>query len=286
MFSFARLQFELNVFGCNDRFALYKIKNSFVDVFLEASIRLRDQNAFKDVFGQSLSTDPTALRRFQKPPLPFAFHIPVLSGNNDKKLTTTLSLSIAGSALNHVPIFLSAVKNVLNNLAVRETFNIEVTGCYSVVSDEQLSELSSFGEGLTILLPTEIHGGSNDMTLEIYTPLRIFRDGKLVRIYSFSEFIRPLMRRISSIAYYYGGVELDLDFRWLSDISKQVEFLNASFFMEKYPVIGEGVVGHVEFKGIHVDFHPFLVMGEEFNLGKGATYGGGSYKMLNTGFNR
>jgi hypothetical protein len=285
MFCFARLLFEINVLGCDDQFALYKIRDCFVDRFSEVSNNISNKNAFKDVFGQTLSTDPTALRRFQKPPLPFAFHIPVLP-KNKMKSKTSISLSIAGTALNHVPIFISAVKNALNSIAVSQSFQLDISGCYSVVSPEGLSELSPSGEGLTILLPSEIHGGCNNMSLEICSPLRIIRGGKLVRNYAFSDFVRPLLRRISSLAYYYGGVELNLDFRWLSDISEQVESLNINLYVDKFPVIGAGVMGYIDFKEVPPEFHPFLVMGEQFNLGKCATYGGGGYRISGAGINK
>lgn len=283
MFNFASLRFQIDLSGGGDCHVLFGIKNYFHDAFVRSSSTFNDHDAMRTVFGQELSTDVSALRRFQKPPLPFAFNIPLVPENYNEPEPLTISLSVAGSALNHLPVFILAVKLALNSLAAKNGSHIEVTRCSAVADNGHCYEVTTHGEGLAILSTPEIPFLGTDVRLEIASPLRLVRNGKMLRRLSFADFIRPLMRRVSALAYYYGAVELDLDFKWLSEASCRVESADDTVFVDTYPILGEGMLGSVLFQGVTADYYPFLVVGEYFNLGKGAAYGGGAFRFAGQG---
>ena len=59
--------------------------------------------------------------------------------------------------------------------------------------------------------------------------MRIMAEGRPLREFSFSPFIRALFRRVSAMAYYYGGSEAELDFKWLAERSRSVACAEANF---------------------------------------------------------
>jgi hypothetical protein len=279
MFSYSKLLFQLDVDHCRDRYALYGVKRYFESAFIEASCRLQDRYAVEAVFAQNLSNDPSALRRYQKPPLPFAFHIPLLSTGQEKSERVEILLAVAGNANNHLPIFMLAMELALDKLGTEISSSFKIAGKYSAGNDGQKSELNSRGEGLLLLTLPECFGLSSAVRVEFQSPLRLLREGKLIRRVSFPDILRALMRRISSIAYYYGEIEMDLDFKSLVERSHHVITVDESLSVERLPQFIEGMTGYIVFEGAFIDFASFLLIGEEFNLGKGSSYGAGCYKV-------
>src|SRR3990170_7419579 len=70
---------------------------------------------------------------------------------------------------------------------------------------------------------------SGRIKLSIISPMRILQDGRPLHDFSFSAFVRSLLRRISSLAYYYYGNGLEVDFKWLSTASASVEIAENDF---------------------------------------------------------
>jgi hypothetical protein len=116
--------------------------------------------------------------------------------------------------------------------------------------------------------------------LRIFTPLRIARDGSILQSFSFSPFIRTLLRRVSSLAYYYYGSILDIDYKRLSALSGTVSITEDSFRWEEWRK-GRlcGIVGSGVLCGDLTDFHPVLLLGEYLQCGKDAAFGLGSYEL-------
>ena len=117
------------------------------------------------------------------------------------------------------------------------------------------------------------------VTVRIVSPLRIMEEGRPVRSLSFSTLIRSLMRRISSIAYYYGGCEPELDYPWLAELSRTVTTVASALDWVEWRRNLGGLVGQVTFAGPLGEFLPFLVLGEVFHAGKGAAYGLGEFRL-------
>ena len=123
------------------------------------------------------------------------------------------------------------------------------------------------------------------ITIEILTPMRLMQQGRPLREITFSSLARALFRRVSSLTYYYEGVEMGYDFKWLSEQSKDIETLESSFAWTKLK--GDcggtrlsGVTGRATFSGNLDDFQIFLLLGQYLNIGKGATFGLGQYMIV------
>jgi len=248
-----------------------------------------EQLTYEQLFGQALSPDPAAVRRFQKPPLPFVFDFPLLSSAHVFGNDADISLMLAGSAVNSLSLFIAAVRSTLarceaiahTRITLRQILSCGVNGTVASLLDSDGCLLT---DGLTLLSPDSFPcpvsvDGLSDVTVVLLTPLRLLREGRPVRRLTFGDFVRPLMRRYSSLAYYYCGFESDADYKWLAEESGDVRVGYSAVQWEEWPGLQGGLTGEVRFSALSADLYPFLQFGEYFHLGKGAVYGMGRYLL-------
>ena len=237
----------------------------------------------RSTFDQALSTDPSALRRYQKPPLPFAFRIPLLSGLDTEEYE--LSLVIVGDATRHLELYLKSIRQLCGR---NSTFGVQLNEVAAVAADGS-RQLLGAGSGrldlASIPLRTFAEAGRapvNDdgtVTLQLLAPLRLLKNGRPQRCPSFPLLAGALFRRVSALAYYYGGVELEDDFKWLAIKSRDISSSDSHTEWVNWGGTLQGAVGELSCSGELEEFMPFLRLGELLNVGKGASYGMGSYLL-------
>ncbi|HEY6874032.1 MAG TPA: CRISPR system precrRNA processing endoribonuclease RAMP protein Cas6 [Geobacteraceae bacterium] len=277
-----------------DRYALFGMRPYFEEAFRQAAACggsagpcTRGADCpYHQTFSQQLSADPAALRRYQKPSLPFVFHIPPIPEPPNRGNTLELELILAGSAANFVSCYIAALAEMLMLPGLRRRVPAILTkvesegydGCRTLVmapgkdpATDRLTTLSLRGllDG-SVLAPDRV-------TIAFVTPLLILHEGKPLREFSFSPFMRALFRRVSAMAYYYGGAETALDYKWLAGQSLAVECIGADFRWVEWGRKWYGVIGRGTFRGDLADFHPFLLAGELLHAGKGAAFGQGRF---------
>ena len=248
-----------------------------------------DGCAWYVVFGQGLSVDPAALRRHQKPSLPFAFSFPLADGADCSIQAFECGLVVIGRAIAYLEMLLEGFAELLE-----ADHNPESGEIIRVDSLDYQGERRTLGnrtrfthpENLAVLsvagLLESCPWGCSRLTLRLYTPLRLTADGRYCTRFEFCRFVRTLMRRISSLAYYYGGCELDSDF---PDLSRQAEAIicdDGRFSYGTTPGTGKklaGIIGNGVFSGDFSGLMPFLVLGTLVHAGKGASYGMGRYTI-------
>ena len=234
--------------------------------------------SYPENFAQRISGDPDAVKRHQKPPLPFVFRFPELLPLPNGGASFECSLTLFGSAVQHLVTFLAAVKLFIEGIqaslikveaecpgGAREAIAAGINPALPL-----LSALDPTGPGP--LLPDRV-------TVRFITPLKLTHEGRLLRRCSFSDLARVLMRRVSSLAYYYGGTELPLDYRWLSLASRSIRALDSDCRLESWSGRPAGLVGSTSFTGDLEPFHLLLQLGSATQLGKGASFGFGAYRL-------
>jgi len=233
-------------------------------------------------FAQELSADPSAVRRYQKPPLPFAFGIPVLSCPEREEYE--LSLVIVGDATRNLELYLKSIRQLCGRSSA---FGVQLSGVAAVAADGSKQPLGSGSGSLdlaSIPFRTFAEAGSapvtsgGSITLQLLAPLRLLKNGKPQRCPSFPLIAGALFRRVSALAYYYGGIELADDFKWLAARSRTVSS-SAQLEWANWGGTLQGCVGELTFAGELEEFMPFLRLGELLNVGKGAAFGMGSYTI-------
>ncbi|NJD90473.1 MAG: CRISPR system precrRNA processing endoribonuclease RAMP protein Cas6 [Geobacter sp.] len=232
-------------------------------------------------FDQGLSTDPAAVRRFQKPSLPFAFRLPLLDQEMQPGDIAEFSLTLVGGATNHLALHIAAVRAALPP-------QLRLLAVAAVASDGSRKSITVRGgkadfSAVPVISFEEIMAGAvavaDPLKINLLAPLRLMQNGAPLYAPSFPALAGALFRRISSLAYYYGGVELDCDFKWLAEKSRAVHCDNSGLKWVNWGGALQGVSGSIAVSGELAELLPFLCLGELLNVGKGASYGMGSYRL-------
>ena len=234
--------------------------------------------SFPANFGQKIARDPEAVRRHQKPPLPFVFRFPVLPPPPNRGCVIECSLTLIGSSIQDAGCFIAATGLLLKGWqAVRVQVAAECPGGgRSPVADGEHPALPI----LSALDPADCGPLPPDrVTIQLLTPLKLLHEGRLLKNLTFSAFARSLMRRVSSLAYYYEGAEAPLDYRWLSLCSEKVTTVASDCRLVSWGGHPAGLVGTASFHGDLEPFQLLLQLGLATQLGKGASFGFGSYRL-------
>lgn len=286
---YARLLFRFTLkTDLADPHAFFATRSEFDAAFRKSLSCLRGDCAgcpavasctFPATFGQKIADDPEAVRRHQKPPLPFIFQFPVLPPVPNRGQAFELALTLVGSAVQQVFYYLNAVQHLIEaksgTLVRVEAESPGGARTPVVIGDRPaLPLLGSLDPALAGPLSTETVG------LRLLTPLKLVQEGRLLKHFTFAQFARSLMRRISSLAYHYEGAEPPLDYRWLSQCSESVRTVESDCrFVTWGGHPAPGIVGLARFQGDLEPFHLLLQLGMATHLGKGASFGFGAYRV-------
>ncbi len=213
----------------------------------------------------------------------------------NKGCAVEIGLILAGSALNYLPEYIRAVRALFTPGASRRRVSGAIAGIESLDCSGARNPIMK-GDGVLALdrVATISARDLLDMNtldpsrirLTLMTPMRILQDGQPIRSFSFSPFLRSLLRRISSLAYYYYRNDSEIDYRWLAAASKMVEVAENDFHWTDWQGRGSdrlnGITGSGSCLGSLEQFHLFLLLGEYFHAGKGAAFGLGRYRLGDT----
>lgn len=130
--------------------------------------------------------------------------------------------------------------------------------------------------------------GLRKIEINFITPTRITYRGETIRTPEFHALIRNLLRRISSLSYFYHGFAYEADFpgiiqgagevRLVRDETAWVTIGRYSNRQKRRVPLG-GFVGRVVYEGLLAEFLPLLLLGELIHVGKGTVFGQGKFSL-------
>lgn len=138
-------------------------------------------------------------------------------------------------------------------------------------------------------LGADADGNARRITINFETMTRLVYQEGLVGKPEFHIFIRNLLRRASSLAYFHHGKLLDVDFKALIADAETVRLSARDtrwVDWERYSnrqgtkMAMGGFVGTAVYEGELAKFLPWLYLGEYVHVGKGATFGLGKYTLV------
>jgi CRISPR/Cas system endoribonuclease Cas6 (RAMP superfamily) len=233
-------------------------------------------------FAQELSADPELVRRHQKPPLPFAWQVPLRAELHPGDLLT-VALTLVGRAATQIASHVHALQRLFTHDQLRgyDLMAITLAG-----TDGRLTPwpLASRTEPPELPAPAWddllIQAGQPpaELQLELATPLRLMSAGRVTREFDASLFVRHVVRRCSSLAAYYGDTEVAADYQSLAATSYRLHANNVQLRQVKLAG-GTGICGRLGLAGELTEFWPWLQLGQLLNVGKGAAFGYGHYRL-------
>ena len=131
---------------------------------------------------------------------------------------------------------------------------------------------------------------ATSIELRFLSPLRVKRDGQLVRPrdFQFSDFFGNLLRRLSMLTYFHTDTPFETDFKGLMERARAIQCdsslqwleqsRHSSRQMQEMPF--GGLTGNIKIAGADIaPLWPFLWLGQYTHAGAGATMGLGHYKL-------
>lgn len=290
-FNLVRLRFTVRLEDdCRDPYALYGIRSDFVTHFQRTvcvadalchTCNDRSQCPYPANFAQDLAVDPYALKRHQKPALPFAFDPPLLPSLPNKGESFEIVLSIFGTAINHVAHYVEAARRLFQSPLTPGSVRGTVEGVESLDWQGNAIPLpirNPSGAMMIVRGDDIVSMFSCSARLVLRTPLQLLRDGRPMKYLEPSHLLRSIVRRVSSMVYYYGGDEMEADYELLAQASREAALVDAAIAWEEWGG-GRvaGLVGEATLTGLVDEFRPFLALGGLMHLGKGAAFGMGRF---------
>jgi len=264
---------------------------------------LRSRCAFPYVFDTPVPEDAARLRKYLAAPHPFVFLPPL----EEKTLYSpgemlSFDLTLIGKGADFLPYFIYTFERLGEKRGLgkgRGQFAVESVTWLSpegeevqIYSGAEKMLRNSF-RPITIRDLPPLHLPSLHfplVTLHFLTPTRLLYAEALTPTPEFHMLIRTLLRRLSNLAYFHCGAELDLDFRGLIAAAEQIETVHSDvhwYDWERYSArqgtrmkLG-GFIGNVTYQGDLDLFLPLLRLGEAVHVGKGTSFGLGKYVMRN-----
>ena len=244
---------------------------------------------WNQVFSQKLALNPDALKRHQKPPLPFVFSFECLDSYSGNSGTVTVKFVVVGGAISCLDMLLTGFAALVE----RHTENfycklgtissLDYQGNARVIGEDvhidkikDLVILSASG-----VIDCRHQWDCDRIGFNFTTPLRLVHKGHILKHFNPSTFTRSLLRRVSSMAYYYGDCS-EADFKELSSQSDRIKCCeDTSSFKPLWMGANKfsGIIGNCLLSGNFDDLLPFFILGSYLHVGKGASFGMGNYAL-------
>lgn len=242
------------------------------------SAMLRNPSSIEAMLGElcrrELSTDPELLRRHQKPGLPFVFNLPEHGDNGISRI----ALMLMGPSIPSIRLFTDVVEAHSGGGAIISLHAIDYQGTITEIGRDGGDSMPVLSALDILDLETPLSIGCRTVFLRITTPLRISSGGREMSRLDPTVFIRAMLRRISSLAAYYGAPAEPDCMRMLAAASEEINCRRTSAV--EAPTGRRGLTGLYELKGNLEDIAPYLMLGSMLHLGKGASYGMGSFDVI------
>lgn len=263
--------------------------------------------AYPAVFRPSPPPDAGVLTTQGRIPVPYVLEPPLrrrapwLAGE-----TIAFGLVLVGGGIAYLPYFVLAFEKLGRQGLGRTRSPATLTGVWTAghAGEKEIAlweagslrrDWKRLGLRQAQALPAA-NGDPAAVTAHFQTPTRLKYQGKyLQEAPPFHVLFRALLRRVSSLSYFFGGRPWDIDYRGWIEKAKQVRLEAAdvrwqdwerySTRQRRYMNLG-GVLGRLTYRaapalgGDLTPFLPLLRLGELLHVGKGTSFGNGLYAML------
>lgn len=247
------------------------------------------------LFEPPLSSDPTALRRFQKPAPPFVLRsVQSMVGSYQEGDRLQCEVLFLGAGIQSIGDFLVVLQNLggVGLVAGGGCFEVAEIRCQG--EDGRWRTFWEERHGTDNLVPDLIRldlwldrnwPAAKPLLLELVTPARLVADGRVLRRPRFDQLFRFMLRRVSSLLHAHCGIEPVMEPAALIQAAAAVEgkWLESCWTdwreLDGAGVVGSvgGVIGSLQLDGSALDDLLWVVLlATRFGIGKGSAYGAGS----------
>lgn len=242
--------------------------------------------------------DPVARRRFRQPAPGFVITPPVTAGV-DLEAGDELKLTVQffGQIRSQVPLFIELLKALGPRGIAFGAGRYTLLAVKSLLMPESPQQLwNSAKPTVELNLPFQDLGWwldrqpcGTDVRLEVVSPLRLLQQGRPLFELTFDRMFPFVLRRVSSMLYAWGSCELQVGPAELLAVGMSVRQLDSTLSWSDWRVLQAdsgsqgigGLLGTMRLQGQElVEIGWLLQLLQLFNLGKGAAYGAGCFRLM------
>lgn len=297
---FTRIRFVLEFQDCFcfDATSVMRLRRELRQALqFDADVASGDHAPLARLLHPTLSSDPQALRKFQKPSPGFIIVPPKVVLECEVGDEASLEVIFWGTGTQLIADFFFAMQRVGASGFCHGKGPFEIVGIQSLDGSNVWQEIWQLGdaeEDLTPLLhdlawwldkqPFE----DQQLELRFMTPARLLHKGKPLFNPNFPQLFPFVLRRVTAMLHAWQGVELKLDPRELTALVARVEEMDNQLFWQDWRTLNHthgdqelgGLTGYVRLSGLELrEISWILRVGVLLNIGKGAAYGCGCYTL-------
>ena len=255
------------------------------------------------IFETPVPPGAEVLKKYQSIPRPFVIEPPEDTRTHYKPGDAlSFRLVLIGKGITYLPYFVVAFQR-LGELGIgkgRKPFQLKNVNAVNPMTSEHWPVFNSIEGKLLenqsytingsqiVEYARKQYGQPSQIEIEFLTMTRLKYEHNFIKHAEFHIIIRNLLRRLSSLAYFHHGHELDVDIKQLlvkaeqvhivEDNTRWVDWERFSSRQDRKINLG-GIKGKITYEGEMSDFIPLLVLGELTHVGKGTVFGMGKYKL-------
>ena len=260
----------------------------------QTGLEVLDPDPFERLFTPPLPDDPTALRRYQRPAPPFAF-----CPQPDNQTTTTVGQGIISCHLFGDGIeLLDALVKTMAEIQPYVFANRQRQGQLTTVSavDAAGNAVTIWQKGMrkcneppriTAAWRFDSLPAATEWCLEFFTPTRLLVQKKPLFRPALRHILPFILRRVTAVCYFCNHIEIS-GAAELLELSAGIKEETGEWRWNDWRshqgdgILNElgGVCGQLRLKGeLPDDLIDLLRLGSLMNIGKGAAYGAGAYRL-------
>ncbi len=254
------------------------------------------------IFEPAPPPDSAVLKNYSDIPRPFVMEPPL-----DNKTyyapgeQLVFRLVLVGQAIQYLPYFILVFKE-LGSIGIgkgRLPYILADIQAVNILSGNRISVYNRETNLITavkndctlaeIMANQPQHPRDNRLAIEFLTMTRLKYEHSLVSAIPFHVLIRNLLRRISTLYYFYHEQKAEaIDYKALVAKAETVAAVSSDLRLvpwERYShrkdtrMNMDGMIGEVVYEGDVGEFMPLLRLGEMIHVGKGCVFGLGKYKI-------
>jgi CRISPR-associated endoribonuclease Cas6 len=207
----------------------------------------------------------------------------------------SFELILIGRAQEFFPYFVVALREVDRIGRGRRTVELQriealpaVSGEARVVYDASDNLVRGGADSITLEDCAALPLPQAPLTIEFLTQTRLKHEGRFIRQPIFQVVFRRLLGRLSSLARFHCSTPLEVDFRGLIEQAASIRLVHDDTRWTQWQRYSsrqdrrmewEGIIGRAIYEGDITPFWSFLKFGELVQVGHGATFGLGKYRI-------
>jgi hypothetical protein len=207
----------------------------------------------------------------------------------------SFELILIGRAQEFFPYFVVALREVDRVGRGRRTVELEriealsaVSGETRIIYDAADNLVHGTADSITLEDCAALPLPEGPLTIEFLTQTRLKHEGRFIRHPVFHVAFRRLLGRLSSLARFHCGAPMEVDFRGLIEQAASIRLVHDDTRWTQWQRYSsrqdrrmewEGIIGRAIYEGDITPFWSFLKFGELVQVGHGATFGLGKYRI-------